>query len=151
MKVRLVLESKTSGGESCPTPVVWLQVRDRYDTFASLKFRVDTQADVTTLPISLAQKEAVPFTKTRPGTARGIAGKIAKYRDRIRVVIAGREHDWRSWMSTPSRWTAAISSSRESDRFDAGCGSNCTSSGCCAGWFIRRTNRCDGPGIDALI
>jgi hypothetical protein len=74
--------------------VVLLKVHDRYGTFAEVAFRVDTQADVTTIPISLAQKEAIPFTKARPGTARGIGGKIAKYRDRLHVVIAGREHDW---------------------------------------------------------
>jgi hypothetical protein len=74
--------------------VARLKVRDRYGAIAELKFRVDTQADITTIPISVAEKEAIPFTKARAGTARGIAGKIAKYRDRIRVVIAGREHDW---------------------------------------------------------
>lgn len=94
MKARLALVPRTSEGEACPTPVVCLQVRDRYGTSADLKFRVDTQADVTTIPISLAEKEAIPFKKERPGTGRGIAGKITKYRDRIRVVIAGREHDW---------------------------------------------------------
>jgi hypothetical protein len=74
--------------------VVLLKVRDRYGAFAEVSFRVDTQADVTTMPISLARKEAIPFGTTRPGTARGIAGKVARYRDRIHLVIAGREHDW---------------------------------------------------------
>jgi len=74
--------------------VVRLQVRDRYGAFAALKFRVDSQADVTTIPISLAEREAIPFTKAAPGTARGISGRVKKYRDRIGLVIAGREHDW---------------------------------------------------------
>lgn len=102
MKVRLQLVQRTSEGEPCPLPVVMLRVRDRYDTFAELKFRVDTQADVSVVPINLAEKEAIPFTKIRPGTARGIAGKVAKYRDRIRVTIAGQEHDWPCEFTEPA-------------------------------------------------
>jgi hypothetical protein len=94
MKVRLALEPIMSGGESCPRPVVRLQVRDRYGTYAEVTFRVDSQADVTTVPIRLAEREALPFTKAAPGAARGVAGRVKKYRDRIRVRIAGREHDW---------------------------------------------------------
>jgi hypothetical protein len=74
--------------------MVRLQVRDRYGTYAELKFRVDTQADVATVSVRVAEQEAIPFAKARPGTARGIAGKVRKYRDRLHVRIAGREHDW---------------------------------------------------------
>src|SRR5262245_35759438 len=94
MKVRLALEPRTSEGVSCPTPLAWLPVRDRYGSLAELKFRVDTQADVTTIPISLAEKERLPYTRTREGAARGIVGKVKKFRNRLRVVIAGREYDW---------------------------------------------------------
>jgi hypothetical protein len=74
--------------------VVWLRVHDRYGALAELNFWVDTQADVTTIPVNTAAKEQIPYTKTREGTARGVAGKVKMYRDRLRVVIAGREHDW---------------------------------------------------------
>ncbi len=94
MRARLALQERTSAGEPCPTPVVRLKVRDRYGTFADMQFRVDTQADVTAIPTRLAEREAIPFAKVREGTARGIAGRVKKYRDRIRLVIAGREHDW---------------------------------------------------------
>jgi hypothetical protein len=94
MKVRLALEARLSEGEPCPTPVVWLKVRDRYGATATLEFRVDTQADVAVVPIKLAERQALPFSRGRPGTGRGIAGKIKKYRNRLRVVIGGREHDW---------------------------------------------------------
>jgi hypothetical protein len=69
-------------------------VADRFGALAPVKFRVDTQADVTTVPANLAEREFIPLKKERPGIGRGIAGKIKKYRDRIRVVIAGREHSW---------------------------------------------------------
>jgi len=94
MKIRLALEPRTSDGEYCPTPVVRLRVRDRFGSCAEIKFRVDTQADATAIPISLADREAIAFARTRPGTARGITGRIQKFRDRIHVVIAGKEHNW---------------------------------------------------------
>jgi hypothetical protein len=93
MKIRLELVQRTSEGERCPTPVVLLKVRDRYEAFAEVPFRVDTQADVATMPISLADREGIPYTKGRPGTGRRIAGRVKKYRDRLRVFIAGQEHD----------------------------------------------------------
>ena len=71
-----------------------LRVRDRYQTYAELPFRVDTQADVSTIPVRTAEREAVPFTRQRPGVARGITGKVNKCRGRIQVLIAEREHDW---------------------------------------------------------
>jgi hypothetical protein len=94
MKARLQLMERTSEGEPCPTPTVRLRVRDRYGALAPLEFRVDTQADVTSIPISLAEREHIPYVRTRPGTARGLTGKVKKYRDRLRAVIAGCEHDW---------------------------------------------------------
>jgi hypothetical protein len=63
-----------------------------------LKFRVDTQADVTTVPISLAERERIPYARDREGTARGIAGRVKKYWDRLRVVIAGRVGPMRRWL-----------------------------------------------------
>jgi len=94
MKARIPLEALGRDGELYPTPVVWLRVRDRYGILTEVKFRVDTQADVTTIPITAANQAAIPFTRARPGTARGIAGRLRKYRHHLRVVIAGREHTW---------------------------------------------------------
>jgi hypothetical protein len=100
--VEIGVEQKMSDGESCPRPVVRLKVRDRYGAYAVLKFRVDSQADVTAVPISAAEREALPFTKSAAGTVRGIAGRVRKYRDRIRVVIAGKEHDWPCEFTEPA-------------------------------------------------
>lgn len=94
MKARIKLVPRTSDGEPCPLPVVVLNVRDRYGALAELRFRVDTQADVTAMPISMAEREHIPYTRAREGTARGVTGRVKKYRGRLRVVIAGREHDW---------------------------------------------------------
>jgi hypothetical protein len=59
-----------------------------------MDFRVDTQADFTSIPVLMAQWEAIPFSRGQERTAIGLVGQTSTYRDRIRIVIAGREHDW---------------------------------------------------------
>ncbi len=94
MKVRLPLRQRSVEGIECPFPVVRLRVRDRYDMLVELDFRVDTQADFTTIPITTARREGIPFSQERERRAIGLVGETATYRDRLRVVITGREHDW---------------------------------------------------------
>jgi hypothetical protein len=94
MKVRLKLRSRRVGNVECPLPVVRLQVRDRHGTLARLYFRLDTQADFTTIPIAKAETEGIPFSRARESTGFGLVGETTMYRDRVRVIIAGREHDW---------------------------------------------------------
>jgi hypothetical protein len=74
--------------------MVRLWVRDRYGAFVPLYFRIDTQADLATIPIDIAQAEGIPFTRNHPGTSYGLVGAVAKYRDRVRLRIAGREYEW---------------------------------------------------------
>jgi hypothetical protein len=74
--------------------VVRLRVRDRYGAFVGLLFRVDTQADLTAIPIAVARREGIVFATDHPGTAYGLAGAVEKFRDRLRLLIAGREHEW---------------------------------------------------------
>lgn len=110
MKVRLPLARRTIAGISCPYPRVRLRVRDRYGGFAVLEFRVDTQADFTALPITTAQREGIPFTTDHPGRARGLVGTVEKYRARIRILIAGIEHDWPcDFVSGPTQSPAGVS------------------------------------------
>jgi hypothetical protein len=94
MKVRILLRPRTVEGISCPFPVVRLRVRDRYGALADLDFRVDTQADFTSIPIPTAQRESIPFSEAQERTSIGLVGQTTTYRDRIRLVIAGREDDW---------------------------------------------------------
>lgn len=75
-------------------PVVRLWVRDRYGGWAALYFRVDTQADLTTIPVDTARTEGIPFAANHPGTAYGLTGAVDKFRDRVRLRIAGQEHEW---------------------------------------------------------
>jgi hypothetical protein len=94
MKVRIPLRPRSVEGIVCPFPVVRLRVRDRYGELAELDFRVDTQTDFTTIPVATAQREFIPFSEARERMAVGLVGETTTYRDRVRIVIAGREHDW---------------------------------------------------------
>jgi hypothetical protein len=94
MKVRIPLEERTVAGIDCPFPLVRLRVCDRFGATAAIPFRVDTAADLTAIPIDLARQQAIPFQEQVQASVVGLVGRTKKYRDRIRLVIAGREHDW---------------------------------------------------------
>src|ERR1043165_6061515 len=97
MKYRIRLLERQSQGVSCPLPLVKLRVYDRSDTLAELDFRVDTGADVTSIPIALAaraRQEGSAFRTDAPGRAGGIAGDVASYRHDVWLLIGGREHVW---------------------------------------------------------
>jgi hypothetical protein len=94
MKIRIPLVKRTVAGFPCPEPVVRLWVRDRYGALAAVVFRVDSQADLTTIPIQVAEREGIPFSSNHLGTAYGLVGAIPKFRDRVRLRIAGRDHEW---------------------------------------------------------
>ncbi len=103
MIIRLRLASRTVAGIACPSPVVKRHVRDGYGGWAALFFRIDTQADFTTIPIDTARAEGIRFATDRPGTAHGLTGAVEKFRDRVRLRIAGREHEWPcDYVASPS-------------------------------------------------
>src|SRR5438105_2074793 len=90
MKVRIPLMPRLSGTADCPYPMVTLLVGD----LVSLPLRVDTASDCTAIPTSVARQLGIPFQKERASEARGMVGQVGKYRDTIRVRLAGREHVW---------------------------------------------------------
>jgi hypothetical protein len=94
MRAPLRLWPKRVAGIECPFPVVRLRVRDRYGLHVELDFRVDTQADFTAIPIATARHFGIPFSETQPRAVHGLVGQTVAYRDRVRIVIAGREHAW---------------------------------------------------------
>ena len=94
MKIRLPLTRRTVANIPCPYPRVVIQVRDRYGLLAPLPFRIDPGADCTAVPVSVARKENIIYQQTVPGIAAGLVGAAVKIRDRIKLVIAGREYDW---------------------------------------------------------
>jgi hypothetical protein len=94
MKVRLRLQERSVEGIRCPFPVVKLEVRDRYGGLAELFFRIDTQADFTSIPVQVARDEHIPFSEAQERTVFGLVGETRAYRDRVHLVIAGREYVW---------------------------------------------------------
>ena len=59
-----------------------------------LRFRIDTGADFSAMPLSVARNEGIAHQATQKTLVAGLVGATGKYRDRIRVIIAKREHDW---------------------------------------------------------
>jgi hypothetical protein len=94
MKARIPLLNHTSGDIACPLPCVRLRAQDRYGLFTPILFRVDTGADFTTIPIPLARRNGIPFSERDERRAIGLVGATRMFRDRFRVVIAGRTHEW---------------------------------------------------------
>jgi len=88
------LQAHTIGGVVCPFPLLTLRVRDRYGGFVPIRFRIDTGADVTTIPVTKARNDRISFREGQPGRAQGLAGVVGLFRGRIHVLIAGRGYDW---------------------------------------------------------
>jgi hypothetical protein len=83
-----------------------LEVRTRYGTFAPLFFVVDTGADVSALPVRMAQQEGIAFPQTPAvrGVARGLVGEVEKYRGSIHVRAFGAGFDWPcDFLAVPDR------------------------------------------------
>jgi hypothetical protein len=94
MKVRVPLSDHTVGGIACPIPLISLRVQDRYGLLATMPFRVDTGADFTSIPIPWARRNGIPFSERLERRAIGLVGTTRMFRGSIRVVIAGRTHEW---------------------------------------------------------
>jgi hypothetical protein len=111
MKRRLRLVSRRIANIDCDRPEVTLWVRTRYQDYARVRFIVDTAADFTGLPISLAQLEGIEFSRavTARGTAGGLVGAVEKYLGTIQVRIAGEEFDWPcDFLELPAQLPAAL-------------------------------------------
>jgi hypothetical protein len=94
MMIRIALAQRWAGPIGCPRPEVTLQVRSRYGDFVGVRFSVDTGADLITIPIWLAEDHGIPFRRSASGSAVGLVGSVAKYRDSIHLRISDREYEW---------------------------------------------------------
>jgi hypothetical protein len=96
MKWKIRLLDRRVGGYECPLPVVTLWVRTRYLDFVALSFRIDTGADLTGIPVGIAQREGIAFPQTEAsrGRASGLVGATERYRGLIHVRIGDEEFDW---------------------------------------------------------
>src|SRR5216683_1984211 len=96
MKRKLRLVRWVAAGVPCDRPEVTVWVRTRYDGYAKVRFVVDTAADFTALPISVAEREGIDFSRSEAtrGTARGLVGAVEKYLGSLHVRLADEEFDW---------------------------------------------------------
>ena len=95
MKIRLhLVDRQASGGVASPFPMVTLLVRDAHGGIVPVRFHVDTGSDCCAIPVALARKVGIPFQHSQSTPVGGMVGTTLKYRDRLRVLIGGREHTW---------------------------------------------------------
>jgi hypothetical protein len=71
-------------------------VRTRYLDYAGVQFVFDTGADLTSLPILMAQRHGIDFNQADAvrGVARGLVGAVERFRARIHVRVGTEEFDW---------------------------------------------------------
>jgi hypothetical protein len=94
MKILIPLTECYAGDIPCPRPEVTLRVRTKYGDFVPVRLVVDTAADLTTIPIPLADRLGIPVSWENPGTALGLVGSTAKYRGTVHVRVANLDYDW---------------------------------------------------------
>jgi hypothetical protein len=91
-KIRLA--RRFFGLTRCDRPEVTLRVRSRYGDYALVRFVIDTGADLTTIPIDLAQTEGIAFRRHAPGFASSLVGRARHYQDEITLLIGAEPFVW---------------------------------------------------------
>ncbi len=71
-----------------------LRVRTRYGDYVSCRFIVDTGADFTAIPVTMAEREGIPFSRSQQGIAGGLVGEVTKYHGTFRLQLGGVEYEW---------------------------------------------------------
>jgi hypothetical protein len=97
MKRRVPLRRSEDGNERGDhLPLVAVSVRSRYGDFVPIRFCVDTGADLTAIPVPLAEEVGlyVPRASEALGTASGLVGKVNLYLGTVRLRIFGEEFTW---------------------------------------------------------
>ena len=92
--IRIPLTQKEIDGLPCDRPMIVLKVLTRFGDWVELRFLLDTGSDLPCIQVSDAQKEGIPFDRTRSGTSAGLLGRATRYRGTIRVKIGKRIHIW---------------------------------------------------------
>src|SRR5262245_7132138 len=96
MKRRVRLTEARGGGFGGDRPLVTLAVRSRYRTYTPIWFCIDSAADLSAIPLRLAEQEKIPFPRTEQARGRStvLVGAVPRYRGLIHVRLFGEEFDW---------------------------------------------------------
>jgi hypothetical protein len=103
MRIEIPLRERVVSRVPCLRAEVMLRARTRFGDFVPVPFVVDTGADLTVIPVSLAERDGIPFPRTPAGVARGLLGQLPRFLGTFHVALAGREYDWPcSFLQTPA-------------------------------------------------
>src|SRR5262245_11782996 len=96
MKRRIHLVGPRGTGVGGQLPLVTLNVRSRYGDYATVRFCVDSGADLISFPIYLAEKEKIPFLRSEQNRSQvsGLVGATDRYLDVIHIRMFGEEFTW---------------------------------------------------------
>jgi hypothetical protein len=96
MKRRVHLDESRGPGIGDLRPLVRINVRSRYGDCAPIPFCIDTGADLSALPVFLAEQRgiAIPKSEHSRGRVSGLVGSVDRYRGVIRLRIFGEDFAW---------------------------------------------------------
>jgi hypothetical protein len=97
MKRRVLLQPSPSGtGIGGQLPIVTINVRSRSGALSALHFCVDSGADLTTIPIDLAEEAgiAIPRSHLTRGRSSGLTGTVEHYRSVIHLRMFDEDFSW---------------------------------------------------------
>lgn len=78
-------------------PYVHLTVRTKYGDSATMRFILDTGASISVIPVQVALREGIGFSKSHTGMlASSVGGTVLCYYDFITVqsALSGKPHRW---------------------------------------------------------
>jgi hypothetical protein len=96
MKRRIKLDESRGPGIGGQRPFVTILVHSRYGDFTKLWFCIDTGADLTVIPIPVAEQEGIGFPRDEHsrGRAGGLVGAVDRYRGSVRLRLFGEDFAW---------------------------------------------------------
>ena len=96
MKRKIRLSFRRPNDERQDCPLVRIQVRSGHADLVIVSFCIDTGADFSALPLSLALKEKITVQRSEAnrGIAAGLVGKVNRYRGMLPVRLFGENFTW---------------------------------------------------------
>jgi hypothetical protein len=96
MKWRIELDDSRGPGIGGQRPIVKIRVRSRYGDFTVVPFCIDTGADLTAIPVSLAEDEGIAYPRDEHSRGRsgGLVGAVDRFRGSVHLRLFGEDFTW---------------------------------------------------------